>query len=365
MRHKLETVKQGWRSPCRKRAAVFIIFISIAVGFAAIKGYTEAGRKKVFIRKPTPCHLIERVEGEKVYLKSQGAACAEGLNPISIEIDAPLKRVRIFVDGAFWQEQEIVDLNAVRGVIEKSKEMEKSLRVPESANDLREVVGGKHENHKEQERAQAEKLVRQFASEAFQKKLQRESERIKREVFGAPDAKISGEEQSGEEEMEQADQKSGILSSSERVYLFVSSSMPLVTLRNYAADLAKLSDPNITMVMRGFVGGMKYAQPTLRLVSDIIVKDPGCKAIEQRCDAHKVNIHVDPLLYRRYQISRVPALVYVPSFHKTEPGGSEGLGEDSPYYVLYGDASLAYGIERIQKEAKSRSLKRVLSKLNR
>lgn len=364
MRHKLETIKQGWRSRCRKSAAVLIIFISITVGFAAIKGYTESGKKKVFIQKPTSCHLIEKVEGEKVYLKSQGAVCAEGLNPISIEMDATLKRVRIFVDGAFWQEQEIVDLDAIRGVIDKSKEMEKTLRVPESANDLREVVGGKHENHKEQERAQAERLARHFASEEFLKKLRRESERIKRELFGIPATKSEGETPLGEEETEQVDQKSGVLSSSERIYLFVSSSMPLVTLRHYAADLARLSDPNITMVMRGFVGGMKYAQPTLRLVSDIIVKDPGCKAIEQRCDAHTVNINVDPLLYRKYQISRVPALVYVPSFHETELGGSEGLGEVSPYYVLSGDASLAYGIERIQKEAKSRSLERVLSKLN-
>ncbi|NKE70168.1 TrbC family F-type conjugative pilus assembly protein [Candidatus Manganitrophus noduliformans] len=364
MRHKSETIKHGWRSRCRKRAAVFIIFISITVGFAAIKGHTESGKKKVFIQKPTSCHLIEKVEGEKVYLKSQGAACEEELNPISIEMDAALKRVRIFVDGAFWQEQEIVDLDAIRGVIDKSKEMEKTLRVPESVTDLREVVGGKHENHKEQGRAEAERLARHFASEEFRKKLQRESERIKTEVFGIPAMKSEGEAPSGEEETEQADQKSGVLSSSERIYLFVSSSMPLVTLRNYAADLARLSDPNITMVMRGFVGGMKYAQPTLRLVSDIIVKDPGCKAIERRCDAHKVNINVDPLLYRRYQIRQVPALVYLPSLHETELGGSEGLGEASPYYVLYGDASLAYGIERIQREAKSRSLKNLLFKLN-
>lgn len=345
-------------SPCQKRVVVFIIFISIAVGFAAARGDTSI--KKAFIQGPSSCHLIDKIEGEKIYLKTQGASCTEGAIPV--QIDASIKRVRIYVDGGFWQEQEIIDLNTIRGVIGKSKEMEKNLHVPESADDLREVVGGKHENHKEQGRAEAERLARHFVSENFQRKLHQESERIKRDLFGA--TKIAGEEPSGEEEMEQADQKSGVLSSSERIYLFVSSSMPLVTLRNYAADLARLADPNITMVMRGFVGGMKYAQPTLRLVSDIIVKNPGCKATQQRCDAHKVNINVDPLLYRRYQISRVPALVYVPSFHETEPGGSEGLGEASPYYVLYGDASLAYGIERIQKEVKSHSLKRVLDKLN-
>lgn len=347
-------------SPCQKRVVVFIIFISIAVGFAAARGDTSI--KKAFIQGPSSCHLIDKIEGEKIYLKSHGTSCTGGTIPVLI--DASIKRVRIYVDGGFWQEQEIVDLNTIRGMIEKSKEMEKTLRVPESADDLREVVGGKHENHKEQGRAEAERLARHFVSEDFQRKLHQESERIKRDLFGGPASKIAGEEPSGEEEMEQADQKSGLLSSSERIYLFVSSSMPLVTLRNYAADLAKLKDPNITMVMRGFVGGMKYAQPTLRLVSDIIVKNPGCKATQQRCDAHKVNINVDPLLYRRYQIRQVPALVYVPSFHETEPGGSDGLGEASPYYVLYGDASLAYGIERIQREAKSRSLKNLLFKLN-
>src|ERR1700674_3442756 len=32
--------------------------------------------------------------------------------------------------------------------------------------------------------------------------------------------------------------------------------MPIETVRNYAASVARLRDPRVTMVMRGFVGGM-------------------------------------------------------------------------------------------------------------
>ena len=344
-----KTIRGAEGARCRRREVAFIIFISIAVAFAAVKGQTDAGKKKVFIQKRSPCQSIEKVDAERIYLKSNGTPCADGSNPVSVEIDASIKRVRVMVDGIFWQEQEIVDLDAIRGVAARGKAEDAGL--PGPGDPL--TREGK---------AEAEKLARQFASEEFQRKVHREADRIKKEVFGV--GAEAGKDELSEEEDEEAKQPGGILASSERLYLFVSSSIPLSTLRNYAADLAKLSDPNITMVMRGFVGGMKRAEPTLRLISDIVVKDPGCKAIKPSCDAYKVNIIVDPLLYRKYRIGRVPALVYVPSFREGDPGASEGLGEISPYYSIYGDASLVYGIERIEKEARSRSLKAILSRLN-
>lgn len=332
--------------------AVSILFISIAVAFAAAKGHTAPGKKKAIIQKPTPCHLLERVDLEKVYLITRNSPCREGENPISIEIDAAAQKARVFVDGVFWQEQQIVDLKAIQESLERSKAIEKTIRVPE---------GALHQ----QGRSSADAAARHFASDEFQGKIEEETERIRQDLFhvAGRDKKV-GDESGGEpSDQTKIGEKAGSLSSSERIYLFVSSSIPLATLRNYAGDIARLSDRNVTMVMRGFVGGMKYAQPTLKLVSDVIVKDPACKKTEKQCDAFKINFIVDPLLFRMYQVRQVPAVVYVPSVRKGEPGGSEGLGDTPPYFAVYGDASLSYAIERIQQETKSLSLKNLLSKI--
>lgn len=347
-----ETLTKGRASRCKTRTAVFVIFISIAIAFVAVKGHTASGKKKAAVQKPTPCHSLEKVESETIYLTTQTYPCPDGANPIPVEIDASIKKVRVFVDGAFWREQQIVDLNSIQDSLEKSRAMEKTIRIPEGAANQKGSTS-------------AEAAARQFASDAFQGKIQKETERIKRDLFhvAGRDKNIDHEGSGESSDQTEIGLKTGSLSSSERLYVFVSSSMPLATLRNYAADLARLSDGNVTMVMRGFVGGMQYAQPTLKLVSDVIVKDLACKKTEKQCDAHNVNFIVDPLLFRMYQIRQVPAVVYVPSYRSEEPGGSEGLGEAPKYYALYGDASLAYVVERIQKETQSPSLKRILAKL--
>ena len=106
-----------------------------------------------------------------------------------------------------------------------------------------------------------------FRSGEFQNRLLAEQERIKREVFGG---KLQ-EYYRGAPELAAA--MAGELPTDERVYIFISSSMPKQTLRNYVRDVAKLSDPNVKLVMRGLVGGMKYIKPTLRFVGSLFVKD--------------------------------------------------------------------------------------------
>lgn len=349
---KKKPVKRGWESRCKTRTAVFIIFISIAAAFVAVKGHTAPGKKKAIIQKPTPCHIVEKVDLEKIYLITRGLPCPDGVNPISVEIDASVKKARLFVDGVFWREQQVLDLNAIQESLERSKAIEETIRVPKGVINQRGSPS-------------ADGAARHFASDEFQRKVQEETDRIRKDVFhfAGRDKRLDGEVVREPSDQTEAGQTIGSLSSSERIYVFISSSIPLETLRNYAAEVAKLSDRNVTMVMRGFVGGMKYAQPTLKLVSDVIVKDPACKKTERQCAALKINLVVDPLLFRMYRIRQVPAVVYVPSVNSGEPGGSEGVGDPPPYYAVYGDASLSYVLERIQKETRSLSLKKVLSKI--
>lgn len=145
----------------------------------------------------------------------------------------------------------------------------------------------------------------------------------------------------------------------DRLYLFVSSSLPAATLRRYALDLARLGTATASgqdapapaiaasMVLRGFIGGGSRMGPTLRFVHTALRLDPACDRPD--CAVRAVDVQVDPLLFRRYGIERVPALVYATGWQAsgmcsegTERGATVGSTQ-----VVYGDANLGYLLERL------------------
>ncbi|MEJ2068527.1 MAG: type-F conjugative transfer system pilin assembly protein TrbC, partial [Deltaproteobacteria bacterium] len=153
-----------------------------------------------------------------------------------------------------------------------------------------------------------------------------------------------------------------------RIYLFISSSMPVSTLRNYAADIDRLKDPRITLVLKGFVGGMHYIKPTIEFIEKILVKNPTCDLSGGECSLFHVQVNVDPLLYSRYGIQSVPAILYVRGLHSSDPEESEGIRENasiSDAYLVSGDVSLEYALDLIQKKSRSGQIKRILQDLRR
>jgi type-F conjugative transfer system pilin assembly protein TrbC len=150
---------------------------------------------------------------------------------------------------------------------------------------------------------------------------------------------------------QKAASKPGRLSQSERVYIFVSSSMPMAALRRYASDLDRLADPNIVMVLRGFVGGMKRFKPTGDFIGQVLRKDEACDPGKQQCEAYQAGIQIDPMLFRKYGIKQVPAVVYVPQVQVADLGdGAGGQADGGDYCVVYGDASLGYVLGVIGRE---------------
>jgi conjugal transfer pilus assembly protein TrbC len=184
----------------------------------------------------------------------------------------------------------------------------------------------------------------------FKQKVEREQLRLQREVFGT---------QAKETTYYSSAKKSGglRLAGDERVYLFVSSSIPESTLRAYVQDIAKLKDPNIIIVLRGFIGGMKHFQPTMKFITDLLKKDQRCEGAE--CPMYEVAFEIDPSLYRRFRPSQVPALVYARGVTVGGQGVSEGFDAkqsqvpNNPWWVIYGDASLSYLFARISAAADS------------
>lgn len=239
------------------------------------------------------------------------------------------------------------DLGDVGDYLENAGRLSRTIGIPENFHGARGLE-------------EAQKTLDRFQSDEFRKKHEAEIERLKTTVFKETlnayygDAKKSGEK------------KREILPVNERIYLFVSSSIPILTLKNYARDLDRLGDPNVFMVMRGFVGGMKRVKPTLDFVRDVITEDPNCDSHKTGCKAYRVNIKIDPLLFRRYGITRVPSSVYAPDVRVADPALSEGMEgnvKTGDHYTLHGDASLEYILETFRKESGRRSIEPLLDSL--
>ncbi len=296
----------------------------------------------VFIPAPSPCHVVDAIKNQKIYLKAATKQCIQMTGRVKVTLPRDITSVDIYVDGKFWQRQKVQPFNQddVRTLMKNSTTMENTTRI--EAN-----------RFSEEGEKRAKALNQLLQSDEYQARIKDETNRIKQDVFHLPVASTSGEEGNNGRRRH--------LSSQERVYLFISSSIPMATLRNYISDLDRIGDANITIVLRGFINGMKQAGPTLQFVSEMMVKDPSCRVKESQCPARNINLVVDPLLFRKYSIIQVPALVYVPSQASQDPEGSEGIGETPPHYSLFGDASLEYLLETLHRETKARSIKRLLT----
>ena len=145
---------------------------------------------------------------------------------------------------------------------------------------------------------------------------------------------------------------------SEKPIIFASASVPLQTLRNYARDLEKIDG---VIVIRGFVGGMKAIRPTFEFLDSVIKKDLNCPKTKV-CEHYKVQVLIDPILFREYGIKRVPAFAVHEVTNLTKYcNGNEGLNP-SPNLV-YGDSSIKYMLDRLYQETKRPVIKKLWEKL--
>lgn len=195
----------------------------------------------------------------------------------------------------------------------------------------------------------AEKAVEYFHSEECQNRINAESTRIKKDLF---------------QEYVKEEKGPKKLPDSERVYIFISSSMPIPTLRTYALEIEQIGDKNITMVMRGFVGGIEKFAPTMKFCQQILMIDPACSIND--CEGINAEIEIDPNLFRRFGIKEVPAIVYAQNVNLIDPEQSAGVESNTKGqisgYRLYGAVPIDYALDKFYQESKSKNLKRLLSK---
>jgi conjugal transfer pilus assembly protein TrbC len=173
-------------------------------------------------------------------------------------------------------------------------------------------------------------LMTRFRSDEFKQQQQQYQQALKQQLN--LDQWGLGESEGEEREMPFSD----------KPVLFVSSSVPLPTLRAFAHDLEKVGG---VMVMRGGVGGLKRVRPTMEFIAKVLNVDADCEGAS--CKKRNVAFLIDPILFDAYNIRQVPALTYQ---DKTELlsycDGLEMLPRTNA--VIYGDATVGFMLKRIR-----------------
>ena len=231
-----------------------------------------------------------------------------------------------------------VKMNDISGVLNEAQKKAKELQLPD--NDQTDDCGCQEATGK---------LMEKFNAPDFQAKIRAEQQRLQETLFNDILTESSPQGDPNTPAVAQLTPK--------QLYLFISSSVQLTTLRNYAAMIDRAPSGKIIMVLRGFIDGMKKIRPTMEFIGEILKKDPACDLTKEKCDSYQVNIQVDPLLFQRFAIEKVPSLAYLP----VSEGDAEGKKAEP--IIVNGDASLDYLLEQINREAKSADLNTMLAAL--
>lgn len=127
------------------------------------------------------------------------------------------------------------------------------------------------------------------------------------------------------------------------LYVFISESVPISTLKTYLAALGKV---NVAFVLRGTVGDepAKF-MPTQVWAQRVLCKLRDTEALQDVSDCQKGPVDINPNLFRALGIEEVPALVYVPNPMSLGTCGTSE-GEDVDALVWYGDVAPDYVLRR-------------------
>lgn len=140
-----------------------------------------------------------------------------------------------------------------------------------------------------------------------------------------------------------------------KLYIFVSSSMPMVTLRNL---LGSMSGSESVMVIRGLVGeDAKAFLPTQEWVQEVLC---GTKKLTEKTKCEAGPLDINPMLFRAMNVEQVPAVAYVPDPSVLDGCQSGEQLNPQQFMLYYGDMPLSYILRQFQLQ---RPMDMELSKL--
>ena len=211
---------------------------------------------------------------------------------------------------------------AVEKVVDKARAAATTLELP--AN-----------RHTEAGSVAARQVMEQFTSPAVQERLQGERAKLAEKMTAtrADDPK---------------DQSSQI-AATEHLYLFLSSSMPEDALRRLLAGIAGLGGEQIVPVFAGLPHGLDDWPGNTRFFQRVLQKEPTCRdTAANNCERLQVPLRINPALFRQYEITAVPTLVY---------------DNGSSTWSVQGEAELAVLLERMNTAAERHVLDSLITRL--
>ncbi|MCP4341059.1 MAG: hypothetical protein GY799_19765, partial [Desulfobulbaceae bacterium] len=134
-----------------------------------------------------------------------------------------------------------------------------------------------------------------FHSPEFQEKIKCEQQRLERDVFADYLAPWQKKQQTKEEQAGEASS----LTSTDKIYLFFSSSVPDETMQAYITTIARAGDPNVIPVMRGWVNSVADIKTHVAYFSRVLQKDLTCQNSSKPCEHYQVGIKLQPSLFTK------------------------------------------------------------------
>ncbi len=145
------------------------------------------------------------------------------------------------------------------------------------------------------------------------------------------------------------------LDGNERIFIYVSSSMPEQLVKTYL-EYADKSKGAIRIALRGFVGGAQKIGPTQDWVRRVVTKEDGESA-------YKTGIEINPQLQKEYGVSQVPAVLYIKDYSMINEAHTGEVKKSDDFWIAYGAVDLLYALEEIQKDSKSKTLPALIKNL--
>lgn len=320
---------------------ILLLFIWVVLSFNV---YAE-NSVKALIPMPSACYTVDKVVNSKIYLKKIADICTQQIVMKEVTLEQPYRSVDIYTDGKFWKTH-ILYGETLEQQIDKMQDKVKNIKLPGNVNITPQI------------QEKAENVFKYTQNKEFQSQV----DEFKSDIMKG--MQIASPENSSSmfySQMKPAARS--MVPSSDRIYVFISSSMPVETARAYARALSRIGEDNVFLVMRGGIGGLKKIAPTVEWISSVLKKDPLCTG---DCEVYRTKVLIDPLLFRKYEIIEVPAVVYVKNVVNTE-GLSEGLNsvKVKDAFISYGDISLAYHLKLIAEHSRNEHIKLIAEHLEK
>ncbi len=184
----------------------------------------------------------------------------------------------------------------------------------------------------------ARKSAADYHSKEFQQTIKEHKSRLTQEVF--KEYTENWTPHRNKEEVGQLEH--------EQIYVFLSSSIPIEIIQEWIALMSKIKTDKISFVMKGVPGGLQNIDR--EWFERLYRKDDNCNPLRKDCEYNEYSIKIKPVLFKKYQIIAVPAVI---------------IETEQSSYLLSGDAGLDYMIEQINRHIKSEGLTQLIKEMRK